>query len=86
MEPNKNPEWRHSRTVFDEDCEHHIDKKALNIMAEFYKEGSTTTLSNALVQKIHKRSENLKHQNPSPTMLSAYLRMMTELCAATNKS
>nr|KAG5714784.1 hypothetical protein BaRGS_000272 [Batillaria attramentaria] len=72
---------KYSRTVIEEEGMHHTGKKAANILADFYKEGSTTTLPSARVQEVHKEiKEKLKHQDPSQSMTSAFT--MAELNTA----
>ena len=81
---NEDTGIRYSRTVIVEDGKHFSGKKATNILADFYREESTTTLPNARVQEVHREIKGqLKHQNPAQPMMTAF--SLAELNAAIRK-
>lgn len=63
----------HSKTVIEENGKHHAGKQAANILADFYKEGSTTTLPIARTQEVNREiKEKLRQHNPSQSMTESF--------------
>lgn len=70
---NEDAGEKYSKTVLEEDGEHHTGKQAANIIADFYKEESKTTISNERIKEVRREiKERLKSQNPPPSMMSPY--------------
>jgi len=73
-----------SSTVIEENGNHHAGKKAADILANFYREESTTTLTDARKREVNREiREKLEDQNPRESMITPF--SMTELLTAIKK-
>ena len=81
---NEDAGTRHSKTVIMEDGKHFSGKKAANILADSYRDESTTTLPNTRVKEVRRKlKQQLKHQTPTESMTATF--SLAELNSAIRK-
>jgi ribonuclease HI len=81
---NEETKDTYCKTVLKDNGKYHTGKMAANILADFYKEEGTITLSRARAKEVHAEiKDKLKNQNPDSSMTTPFT--MMELDSAIKK-